>query len=298
MIRVRVPATSANMGSGFDTLGVALNLYSKLEIEETSGGLEIITLNNSGNVQNDKTNLVYRAMDHIFREVGYSPKGLKIKQDSAIPMTRGLGSSSACIVGGMLAANALSGRKLSYSEIMDLAVEMEGHPDNAAPALYGGFCVSARDCGKVYVKSIKLKNDLKFAVMIPDFFVATRKSRGVLPETVSLKDAAFNISRASMLQAALTSGDYDLLRIGAEDRLHQPYRKSYIDGFDHIFEHTYKIGAKATYLSGSGPTIMSILTGSGEAFKSDMESFFSENSHKWKCMLLECDNVGSVLSEV
>lgn len=297
MIRVRVPATSANMGPGFDSLGIALNLYSKLEIEETDGGLEIITVNNSGNVQSDKSNLVYRAMDRVFCETGYRPRGLWIRQDSAIPMTRGLGSSSACIIGGMLAANALSGRSLAYPEILELATEMEGHPDNVAPALYGGFCVSARTPERVYVKSIKLKNDLKFAVMIPDFFVATRKSRGVLPETVELSDAAFNISRASVLQAALTTGDYELLRIGAEDRLHQPYRKSYIDGFDEIFEHTYKIGSKATYLSGSGPTIMSILTGDGEAFRRDMESFFSENRHKWKCMLLECDNVGSVLSE-
>ncbi len=297
MIRVRVPATSANMGPGFDTLGIALNLYSRLEIEETDGGLDIITVNNSGNVQNDKTNLVYRAMDRVFRETGYRPKGLRIKQDSAIPMTRGLGSSSACIIGGMLAANALSGRTISYPDILELATEMEGHPDNAAPALYGGFCVSVKSGDRVYVKSIKLKNDLKFAVMIPDFFVATKKSRGALPDKVSLKDAAFNISRASMLQAALTTGDYDLLKIGAEDRLHQPYRKSYIDGFDEIFEHTYRIGSKATYLSGSGPTIMSILTGNGAAFKKDMEAFFSENEHKWKCMLLECDNVGSVLSE-
>ena len=132
---------------------------------------------------------------------------------------------------------------------------------------------------------------------IRDFFLTTKKTRGALPDKVSLKDAAFNISRASMLQAALTTGDYDLLKIGAEDRLHQPYRKSYIDGFDEIFEHTYRIGSKATYLSGSGPTIMSILTGNGAAFKKDMEAFFSENEHRWKCMLLECDNVGSVLSE-
>lgn len=298
MIRVRVPATSANMGAGFDTLGIAFNLYSRLEIEETDRGLEIITVNNSGNVQSDKTNLVYRAMDCVFRQVGYKPGGLRIRQDSAIPMTRGLGSSSACIIGGMLAANALSGRMLAYSEIMDLAAGMEGHPDNAAPALYGGFCVSVSENGRIFVKSTKLRNDLKFAVMIPDFFVATRKSRGALPEFVSLRDAVFNISRASLFQAALVTGDYELLRYGAEDRLHQPYRKSYIDGFDGIFEETYRLGSKATYLSGSGPTIVSILTGSGERFKRGMESFFSENSHQWRCMLLECDNVGSVLSEI
>ncbi len=297
MVYVRVPATSANMGAGFDTLGIALNLYSRLEVEETDGGLEIITVKNAGNVQNDKSNLVYRAMDCIFRETGYTPRGIKIKQDSDIPMTRGLGSSSACIVGGMLAANVLSGRKLSYREIMNLAAIMEGHPDNAGPAMYGGFCVSLMEGNETYVKSIKLPERLSFAVMIPDFFVATKKSRGALPETVGLRDAAFNIARASMLQAALTSGDYDLLRLGVEDRLHQPYRKSYVDGFDEIFEHTYELGSKATYLSGSGPTIMAMLTDGTEKFKKGMEEFFEANSHQWKCMLLECDNVGSVVSE-
>lgn len=298
MIRVRVPATSANMGAGFDTLGVALNLYSRLEIEETDGGLEIITINNTGTVQNDKTNLVYRAMERVFNETGITPRGLKIKQESRIPMTRGLGSSSACIIGGMLAANVLTGRSLSYPEMLDMAVRMEGHPDNVGPAMYGGFCVSAMNGGKTYVKSMKLPNTLRFAVMIPDFFVATKKSRGVLPQKVDFKDAAHNISRVSMFQAAMATGDYELLRFAVDDRLHQPYRKSYIDGFDDIFKRTYELGSKATYLSGSGPTIMSLLTGGAESFKAGMERFFTENSHKWKCMILECDNVGSVLSVV
>ncbi len=298
MIRVRVPATSANMGAGFDTLGIAFNLYSRLEIEETESGLEIITVNNSGNVQSDRSNLVYRAMDAVFGEAGYKQRGLRIKQDSAVPMTRGLGSSSACIIGGMLAANAISGRKLSYPEILELAAAMEGHPDNVAPALYGGFCVSASENGKIFVKSMKLRSGLRFAVMIPDFFVATKKSRGALPETVSLRDAAFNISRASLFQAALVTGDWELLRYGVEDKLHQPYRRSYIEGFDGIFEETYRLGSKATYLSGSGPTIVSVLSGRGDRFRRGMESFFSENSHKWRCMILECDNVGSVLSEI
>ena len=121
MIRVRVPASSANMGAGFDTLGVALNLYSVLEVRERKSGLEIVTLANGGTVHNDKSNLVYRAMERVFEKTGYYPEGLYIKQDSKIPMTRGLGSSSACIVGGMLAANVLSGRQLSYNEILHLA---------------------------------------------------------------------------------------------------------------------------------------------------------------------------------
>ncbi|MGN1115699.1 MAG: homoserine kinase [Candidatus Ornithomonoglobus sp.] len=296
MIYVRVPATSANMGSGFDTLGVALNLYSRLEVEERESGLEIITVNNAGNVQSDRSNLVYRAMDRIFRETGYKPQGLYIKQDSKIPMTRGLGSSSACIIGGMLAANIISGRKLSYSEILSLAAEMEGHPDNVGPALYGGLCISATEGRKTIVKSEKLDSNLKFAVMIPNFYVATKKSRGTLPELIHLRDAADNISSALILHEALVTGDYDMLRFGVRDKLHQPYRKGYIDGFDEIFDKTYDCGSKATYLSGSGPTIISILTGESTEFRQRMESFFRENSHGWKCMLLEADNVGSVVS--
>ncbi len=298
MIRVRVPATSANMGAGFDTLGIALNLYSNLEVEETESGLEIITKFNSGIVHNDKTNLIYRAMDTIFKEVGYTPGGLKITQESRIPMTRGLGSSSACIIGGMLAANVMSGRQLKYNEILNLATDMEGHPDNVAPAMYGGLCVSAKIDGKTVVNSTKLLHNIKFAVMVPDFFVATRKSRGVLPENVEFSDAVANISSALMFFSSLAKGDLDSLRYGVGDRLHQPYRKHYIDGFDEIFDMTYECGSYATYLSGSGPTIMSIIDGCDCTFKGRMEKFFSDNAHKWRCMILECDNVGSVVSVV
>ena len=296
MIRIRVPASSANMGAGFDTLGIALNLYSVLNVSETDGGLEIITHTNGGTVHNNESNLIYRAMKRVFDEVGYKPDGLFIKQESKIPMTRGLGSSSACIVGGMLGANVISGRQLSYNDILNLATDMEGHPDNVGPALYGGLCISAKVGRNTVVKSTKLCNNLKFAVMIPDFFVATRKSRGALPEFVALKDASANISSALMLYYSLVSGDFSELRYGVRDRLHQPYRKRYVDGFDDIVKKTYDTGSLATYLSGSGPTIMSIIDGENTDFKQTMEKFFRDNSHKWKCIILECDNVGSVVS--
>lgn len=297
MIRIRVPASSANMGAGFDTLGIALNLYSVLEVSETESGLKIITNTSGGTVHNDESNLVYRAMKRVFEEVGYRPSGIYINQNSQIPMTRGLGSSSACIIGGMLGANVISGRKLSYNEVLGLATEMEGHPDNVGPALYGGLCISARTGGAVAVKSTKLQNNLKFAVMIPDFFVATRKSRGALPEFVSMSDAAANISSALMFYYSLTSGDFSQLRYGVRDKLHQPYRKRYVDGFDDIVNKTYEAGSLATYLSGSGPTVMAIIDGDGAEFATEMEKYFRDNSHKWKCTVLECDNVGAVVSE-
>ncbi len=298
MIKVKVPATSANMGAGFDTLGVAVSLYSRLTVEETAGGLEIKTINPGGFILQNENNLVYKAMCEVFHKVGYTPAGIRIVQQSDIPMTRGLGSSSACIIGGMTAANALSGRQLSYGEILDLAVKMEGHPDNVSPALYGGFCTSITENGKTYVKSIKLKPSIKFAVMIPDYFVATKKSRGLLPEKVRLEDAAFNVSRASMLVAALSTGDMSMLRFAVEDRLHQPYRKAYVDGMDEIFEKTYACGSCATYLSGSGPTIVSVLDGEHRKFKEEMNKFFADNSHEWSCGILSIDNVGTVVSEI
>lgn len=298
MVRVKVPASSANMGAGFDTLGVALNMYSKLEVEEIESGVEIKTLNANGYVPQDKSNLVFRAMDEVFKATGRNVKGVRIVQDSEIPMTRGLGSSSGCIIGGMLAANVLTGRSLSYPEILDLATKLEGHPDNVAPALYGGMCVSMTDGEKALVKSIKINPKIKFAIMVPDFFVATKKSRGVLPTYVTRQEASFNIQRSSMFVAAMASGDMDMLKYAVQDKMHQSYRKVYIDGFDDIMKTSYECGSRATYLSGSGPTIVSVIDKDYDEFADKMHGFFKENSHQWMCKVLDVDNVGSVVSEV
>lgn len=296
MIKVKVPASSANMGAGFDTLGVALSLYSRIEAEETEGGLTIETKNTGGYVPTDKNNLVYRAMQRVFEKAEYKPKGLFIRQNSDIPMTRGLGSSSGCIIGGMLAANVISGRRLSYGDILNLASEMEGHPDNAAPALYGGMCISLQSNDGIFTRSIKLDPKIKFAVMVPDFFVATKKSRGVLPDYVPRKDASFNIQRALMFAYAMEHGDMEMLRYAVSDRLHQQYRKSYIDGFDGIIKHSYECGSRATYLSGSGPTIVSIVDDNYDRFTELMHRYFRANKHEWMCRVLDIDNVGSVVS--
>lgn len=298
MIKVRVPASSANMGAGFDTLGVALSLYNRITIEEIPAGLEIYSSKNGGFIPKGENNLIYRAMKVVFEYVGYKPKGIRISQNSDIPMTRGLGSSSACIVGGMLAANVISGRRLTYDKIIHLAAQAEGHPDNVGPALYGGFCVSVMTGEKTIINSKKLNPGIKFAVMIPDYFVATRKSRGTLPEEVPLSDAAHNISRALLFRDALVCGDMELLREGVDDRLHQQYRKAYVDGMDKIFERTYELGSHATYLSGSGPTILSVIDSNHAQFAENMRKFFAENEHEWKCMILDVDNVGAVVSQI
>lgn len=295
MVEVRVPATSANMGAGFDTMGIALNLYNNIQASEMESGLRIVNRNSRVFIPVNESNLIYRAIMRSFDEVGYQKKGLRIVQNSRIPVTRGLGSSSACVIGGLLAGNALSGRKLTYERILELAVEFEGHPDNAAPALYGGFCVSVCDGGKVYCQSFKPSPKLKYAVMVPNFFVATKKSRGLLPEQVPFRDATHNISRAAWLVASFASGQFEHLRLGVDDKIHQPYRKESIDGLEDIFQTAYKNGAMAAFLSGSGPTVLSVLDRNFDEFKDKMNAFFREREHKWECMLIEIDNVGAVV---
>ncbi len=297
MIRVRVPATSANMGAGFDCLGVAVNLYNRIELSETDAGLEII-MKNAGYAPQNEDNLIYRAAKRVFDEVGYKARGLRIVQSSQIPMTRGLGSSSACIIGGMLAANAISGRTLPYGGILDLAAEMEGHPDNVTPALYGGFCAACMEDGHVVSKSLKLKSDISFAVMIPDYFLRTKLSRTALPEMIPHKTAAFNVGRAALMAMALADGDYSVLKTASEDALHQPYRREYIEGMDSVFKKAYELGARAVWLSGSGPAIMAIIQNKTRAFRHGMNDFFEENLRGWSCRMLHPDNVGAVLCEV
>ncbi len=295
MVEVKVPATSANMGAGFDSMGIALNLYNIISVREIDKGLKIINRNSREFIPANENNLIYKSMMRVFDEVGYLKKGLEITQKSDIPMTRGLGSSSACIIGGLLAANNISGNKLSRNELIGLATEIEGHPDNVVPAMFGGFCISVRSEDSVDFKSFKISPKLKYAVMVPDYFVVTKKSRSILPETVSVSDAVFNISRAAWLSACLVSGKFDSLKIGVQDRLHQPYRKNYVDGMEEIFEKSYELGAKATFLSGSGPTIISVLDHDFYIFNDKMTQFLKTCEHKRQCKIVEIDNVGAVV---
>lgn len=298
MVKVRVPATSANMGAGFDSLGIALSLYNTIFVEETAEGLTIENKQSDEYIPTGENNLIYRAVKIVFDEVGYSAKGLRIVQDSEIPMTRGLGSSSACIIGGMLAANVISGRKLSYADILDLATELEGHPDNVTPALYGGFCAAVKSGGHTLAKSVKIEKPLSFAAMIPDFFVSTKKSRIALPDTVTHKDAAYNAGHAALFAMSLATGDFEKLRVAVKDKLHQPYRAAYIDNMEETFGEAYKNGAYAVWLSGSGPTIIAVYSPENKGFTRNMNEFFNRNEHGRRCRRLTIDNVGAIVQEI
>lgn len=290
-----MPASTANMGTGFDSFGAALGLYNTISVKEIEAGLIIKNFGFDEYVASGENNLIYRAIMKVFDYVGYERRGLSIYQKSDIPKTRGLGSSSACIVGGMVAANHISGKKLDYKKILELATEMEGHPDNVAPALYGGFCISTKTEDGVYVKSIKPRSNMRYIAMIPEYFVVTRKSREILPKSISLPDAAHNIARASALAVAISSGETEDLRELVDDRLHQPYRASYIEGMYQIFDEGYRWGAKAMYLSGSGPTVIAMVDGKSSEFIKKMQEYFEKMGMKYQLKDLSIDNVGTVL---
>lgn len=297
MVEVRVPASSANVGPGYDSFGIALTMYNSIRVSETDCGLYIKNINSTEFIPQNKNNLIYRSVVRAFDEVGYSVKGLRITQKSEIPMTRGLGSSSACIVGGLIAGNILSGRRLSSQRIFELANELEGHPDNVAPALFGGFCVSCADNEGLFRKTIRLKNDIRLVAMIPKYFVATKRSRELIPEKISTGDASFNIAHSAALAVSLAVGDYRDLKIYSRDRIHQQYRKSVVEDLEAIIEKSVELGAMAAYLSGSGPTVIALIKSDDNHFIKNIKSYFTEKNIQRDCVLLSCDNTGAVAVE-
>lgn len=297
MVEVRVPASSANIGPGYDSFGIALTMYNSIRVSETDSGLYIRNINPEGYIPLSEKNLVCRAVMRAFDEVGYSARGLKISQKSDIPMTRGLGSSSACIVGGLVAGNIISGRKLTSQRIFELANEIEGHPDNVAPALFGGFCISCNDGGRLYRQTIRVSNEIKFVAMVPEYYVVTRKSRGLIPDMISTQDAAYNLSHAAGMAVSFATGDYKNLSVYCKDRIHQQYRRSVVDDLENIIEKSMNYGALAAYLSGSGPTVIAIIKGDDKDFVNKITDYFSDKEIKRNCVLLSCDNAGTVAVE-
>lgn len=298
MIVLRIPATSANIGPGFDCMGFALQIYNIIQVEETSSGLDISYSDNAGDyLPTDEKNLVYRSMKEVFDRVGYHPEGLKIHLINNIPVTRGLGSSSACVTGGLFAANILSGNPLTEEELIFMAAEIEGHPDNSTPAILGGMVVAVLDEKKVHYVRVDVKDDLKFAVLIPDFILSTKKARNILPKHILHKDGVYNAGRAALMAASLITGKYDNLLIAAQDKLHQPYREHFIPGMKQLFRAGIEFGAKGIYLSGAGPTLIAMLQKDDRNFESQMAGYLRQHLKEqhlkdWSLKIVSPDNEG------
>lgn len=294
MIKVRVPASSANMGPGFDCMGVALSLYSEVCIEEIdSDEVKLEVLDESKDfLPTDKRNYVYAAMERVFAEVGKKFSGYRITIDNAIPITRGLGSSSSGIVAGLAGANYILGNPLTDEKLLKIACDIEGHPDNVAPALFGGFVVSFVDSDEVFYIKTDVSSELKFVALIPDFYFRTKKSRNVLPKYVSHKNAVYNVAHAAYVASAFMKGDFTHIGSGIKDRLHQGYRISHIKDCDYAMRLCRRNGADACYLSGAGPTIMSIITGDESAFEEKMNRVLQGKLRDWRLVMIRADNSG------
>lgn len=267
-VRVRVPATTANLGPGFDCLGLALQLYNTVELIGDSSELIVknqkfkIEIEGEGenSLPKNEENIVYQATKIVFDKTASSqqPAAIRLKLVNRIPLARGLGSSAAARIGGLVAANKLCGNKLTVQEILNIATQLEGHPDNVVPAFFGGLCVSSLDKNRVKYVKLNTPVNLKAIVCIPELTISTEKARKILPHRVPLKDAVFNSSRVALLISALNQRRYDLLKSAMEDRLHQPYREKLIPGMKEVFQSAYSAGALGVALSGSGSSILAL----------------------------------------
>lgn len=292
-VTVTVPATTANLGAGFDSLGIALSLYNTFEIEEAEG-IHISSTDDTP-IPLGEENLVYKTMLHFYNTVGKPFHGVSIKQTNHIPMARGLGSSSSCIAGALLGANALCGNVLPEKELYNMAVALEGHPDNIMPALLGGFVVSAvEENGDVYFSKHRVGN-IGFAVFVPNFELLTSSARKALPKETSYANAIFNLSHTGLAVAAFCTENYDLLSVACEDKIHQPYRLPLIKNGDLLFETAKANGAKAVFISGAGSSIMSIFNPQDDSYLAKMQAEIQNNPafEDYSMLVLQADNQGA-----
>ena len=270
-IRMRVPASTSNLGPGFDTLGLALAVYNRLRVRTTAGGRRISVKGmGAGILPEDGTNLFFRSAAAAAGRAGAPLPGLEVEMANKIPLARGLGSSSTAIVAGVAAANLLLGEPFSKGEMLDLAAEMEGHPDNVSPCLLGGLTISSFSEGHVEYIRAHPPPELRAVAAVPRFELQTEAARAALPGQVPHRDATFNVSRACLVTAALLSGNLQALRTGMQDRLHQPYRAGLIPGFERVLEAEERAGALGAFLSGAGPTLMAFATEGAEGVKRAM----------------------------
>ena len=303
-VTVKVPATSANLGPGFDCLGLALPIYNEITVEETvmpGSGVEINIIDETEkydtlSIPKDENNIVYKAIELLYNFIGQTASDMKITIKTNIPVTRGLGSSAAVIVGGLIAANELLGNPADEAVLLSIASEVEGHPDNVTPAMIGGFCVASLDeDGSVAYSKILWPENWKLTVLIPDYELDTKIARSILPETISIPDAAFNIRKASMLIDAVYRKDADLMKKCLKDKLHQPYRTELVKGFKELTELLEnKDDILGCVISGAGPTIMVISKNDGfEKVEGEVKQIFADYNVYCDIRTLDIETEGS-----
>jgi homoserine kinase len=307
-VTVTVPATTANLGPGFDCLGAALSLYNRFEFRPlgpadsdpafqiTASGLE------AAQVKTDSSNLAYQSFCHLYQQIGQTPPSVHLAIHLAVPLARGLGSSATAIVGGLMGANALAGMPLTAEAIMELAIALEGHPDNVVPALMGGCRLAATQPAQGSspawsICDVPWHPDILPVVAIPDFELSTAEARRVLPTSYSRQDAIFNAAHLGMLLRALATGQSDWLRTALQDRIHQPYRQALIAGYEAVQTAAMRAGACGVVISGAGPTLLALTKASeAEAVKAAMQTAWEDSGITAVAQTLPIDPQGTVVN--
>jgi homoserine kinase len=264
-LKIRVPATTANLGPGFDCLGLALDWWNVVEVQTIDRGLQVeVDCPEGVVIPRDRNNLVVYGMDAVFRLAKQKRPPCRIHIATRIPIARGLGSSSAAIVGGLIAANALLGNMYSRDELVTIATRLEGHPDNVAPALLGGLIVAAMEGKQVTVARFPVPRELRCVLFVPEATLLTKKARSVLPKRIPRADAIYNASRVALWIAALRERRWEWLEAATQDRLHQPYRARLVPGMFELFNAARKAGARGVALSGAGPSLIALAVHNAE----------------------------------
>ena len=287
-VTIRVPATTANLGPGFDAFGCALSLYTDVTFEETDFGMEITGCDEE---YAGPDNLAYISYCAVLASMNEELRGIRIHIESQIPICRGLGSSAALLVAGAMGANVLRGNKLSVQGLLNICNAMEGHPDNLAPAFFGGLTASMVDNGLPVTVNFPLHPDWEFLALVPDFQLSTVVAREALPTEYDRADAVYNISHGAMVLKALELGDEKLLRNAMQDRIHQNYRKQLIPDYEKI-EGLVRTTGAAFCLSGAGPTLLCI-TQDPKLEEKLAKKLDSITTHNWEMLPLHIEFEGA-----
>ncbi len=286
---VRVPATTANLGPGFDSVGCAFTLYNTLTFTLCGEGL---SFSNCNEKYANEDNLAFIGFKGVYTYLKKDIDCVNISFDSiSVPVSRGLGSSAALIVAGAVAANYFLNNPLSKEELLKICNKIEGHPDNLSPAIYGGLTASFTQDGVPYSISYNIHPSLKFVALVPDFELLTSVARSVLPSEIPFKDAVFNSSHLAVLLKALETGNKELISLSLNDKLHQPYRRKLINGYDEAEKISLELGAISFCLSGAGPTCLCITD--NDSFAENIKQAFKEKNLNWQVLNLPVDNLGA-----
>ena len=292
-MKLKVPASTTNFGSGFDTFGLALDIYNTFEFEP-SDSYSVHVEGYGKDLPRDESNLVIKVYRRACEVFGLEEVPFTLRQVNEVPTARGLGSSATAIVGGVEICCAIHGKDIPLEEKIKVAFEFEPHPDNIVPAFVGGFVICVGD-GTQFVR-MDFPSDLVLVFAVPDFEVPTERSRSVVRNLVTLEDCVFNLRRASLLVFALIRGRYDLIRTAVEDRIHQPFRSGFVPGFDKVKEASYREGSLGVFLSGAGPSVCSITTrDKAEAVGEIMRKTFEEVGVRVNIIVAEPSAKGAYL---